>query len=123
VIARSAWCVARRLLRSSSTPPSSLRSATAAKLLTKDEARRIAANIAKSAINEKAPAIKLPGLVSSELSYKLYKRLTLFDDLVGHKVDIFSWRFSASMRRFWRDLDRLTRFVHLGLSPFDGHFD
>jgi hypothetical protein len=27
------------------------------------------------------------------------------------------------MRRFWRDLDRLTRFVHLGLSPFDGHFD
>jgi hypothetical protein len=27
------------------------------------------------------------------------------------------------MRRFWRDLDRLTRFVHLGLLPFDGHFD
>ena len=52
-----------------------------------------------------------------ELSNQLHKRLTLFDDVVDQKVDILGWRFSTSMRRFWRDLERLARLVHLGLLP------
>ena len=32
-------------------------------------------------------------------------------------------QFAIDCRGFWRDLERLTRVVYLGLSPFHGHFD